>query len=223
MAKVERLLEETLVEAVVIDVRAGFADAAFGLAERFPVIPVIALSAFRPDDGKLLSRCYSAGLHSVLVAGVDDAVAGEIVAGCCMGNARGTELTEAPRLLRLTEPVQLDAWQEILSRVDSPTTTSCLAEALGVSREHLSREFAAGGAPNLKRVIDLARLACAAQLLQNPGYSVTRVSRILHFSSPSHLAGSARRIAGVTPSELGSLGPRGVLHRFRRGRTRSRL
>ncbi len=196
MAKVERLLEENLVEAVVIDVRAGFADAAFGLAGRFPVIPVIALSAFRPDDGKLLSRCYAAGLHSVLVAGVDDAVAGEIVAAACMGNARGTELTDAPRLLRLTEPVQLDAWQEILS---------------------------AGGAPNLKRVIDLARLACAAQLLQNPGYSVTRVSRILHFSSPSHLAGSARRIAGVKPSELGSLGPSGVLHRFRRGRTRSRL
>jgi len=92
-----------------------------------------------------------------------------------------------------------------------------------VTREHLSREFGAGGAPNLKRVIDLARAACAADLLGNPGYSVQCVVRILGYASPSHLAGTARRVAGATPMELRELGPQGVLTRFLRGRTRSRV
>jgi AraC-like DNA-binding protein len=92
-----------------------------------------------------------------------------------------------------------------------------------VTREHLSREFAVGGAPNLKRVIDLARAACAADLLGNGAYTVGAVARILGYASPSHLAGTAQRVAGVTPLELRELGPRGVLQRFVRGRTRSRV
>src|SRR6266851_3709560 len=104
-------------------------------------------------------------------------------------------------------------------RFGSPTTTADLAAALGVTREHLSREFAAGGAPNLKRVIDLARVACAADLLGNPGYTVRAVVRILGLASPSHLAGAARRVAGVSPVELRALGAGGVLARFIRGRT----
>jgi AraC-like DNA-binding protein len=92
-----------------------------------------------------------------------------------------------------------------------------------VSREHLSRQFGAGGAPNLKRVIDLTRVACAAQLLGSPGYRIAAVVRVLHFTSPSHLAGTVRRIAGVAPSALGGLGPRGVLQAFARGNTRSRV
>jgi AraC-like DNA-binding protein len=98
-----------------------------------------------------------------------------------------------------------------------------LAKRLRISREHLSRQFGAGGAPNLKRVIDLTRVACAAQLLGNPGYSVPTVVRVLHFASPSHLANTARRIASVPSGGLGGLGPRGVLAAFVRGNTRSRV
>ena len=39
-----------------------------------------------------------------------------------------------------------------------------IAQSLDVTREHLSRSFAASGAPNLKRVIDLVRLIAAAEL-----------------------------------------------------------
>src|SRR5205807_1607761 len=132
-------------------------------------------------------------------------------------------LADAPKLLRLTDRLQLAAWDEVLRRVGVPTQTAHLAQALRVTREHLSREFAAGGAPNLKRVIDLARTACAADLLGNPGYSVRQVVRILGYASPSHLAGAARRVAGATPQELREVGARGVLARFLKGRTRSRI
>lgn len=224
MRRVRALLAEELVDAIVVDVRSqSVAADAFELAATFPEVPIFACSAFRPDDGPLLSRCQAAGLHGVFVNGVDEPVLGEYVASRCATSRRRNALADAPQLLRLTEPVQMHVWNEILERVDQPTTTASLAGALGVSREHLSREFASGGAPNLKRVIDLARLTCAAHLLTNPGYNVTMVAHILRFSSASHLAGSARRIAGVAPSELSELGARGVLHRFRRGRMRSRL
>jgi AraC-like DNA-binding protein len=91
------------------------------------------------------------------------------------------------------------------------------------SREHLSREFGAGGAPNLKRVIDLVRIAWAADLLANPGYSAGAVAGLLRFASPTHMAVCADRVAGVQPAALPGLGPAGVLARFARGRTRSRV
>lgn len=221
-AAVERLLHQRLVDAVVLDVKAAPA-AALDLPARFPRIPMFVLSALRPHDGALLAACHAAGFAGLLVEGVDNAVAGEWVAARTAQVARREALADAPRLLRLTDRLQLAAWEEVLRRVGLPTKTGQLAAALRVSREHLSREFAAGGAPNLKRVIDLARAACAADLLGNPGYSVRSVVKILGYASPSHLAGAARRVAGATLQELRAAGPRGVLVRFLKGRTRSRV
>jgi AraC-like DNA-binding protein len=111
-----------------------------------------------------------------------------------------------------------------VERVAAPWRTEALARALRVSREHLSRQFGAGGAPNLKRVIDLCRVVTAAQLLANPGYAVADAARLLGFASPSHLGGTARRVAGVGARELQGLTPGDLLTRFvRLGRTRSRV
>ena len=219
---VERLLYQRLVDAVVLDVKSA-PEAALALPARFPRIPMFVLSALRPDDGPLLATCHASGFAGLLVEGVDNAVAGEWIASRTAQVARREALADAPRLLRLTDRLQLAAWNEVLRRAGIPTQTAHLAAALRVTREHLSREFAAGGAPNLKRVIDLARAACAADLLGNPGYTVRAVVRILGYASASHLAGVARRVAGATPQELRSVGPRGVLQRFIRGRTRSRV
>ncbi|HEX4574061.1 MAG TPA: helix-turn-helix domain-containing protein [Gemmatimonadales bacterium] len=221
LAAVERFLGQRLVDAVVLDVKTAPA-AALRLPARFPRIPMFVLSAFRPDDGPLLHACHAAGFAGILVEGVDNAIAGEWIAARTAQAARRQALADAPRLLRLTDRLQLAAWDEVLRRVGTATQTGQVAAALRVTREHLSREFAAGGAPNLKRVIDLARTACAADLLGNPGYTVRAVVRILGYASPSHLAGAARRVAGATPQELRTVGPRGVLQRFLRGRTRSR-
>lgn len=222
----ERLLEflrHELVDAVVVDVRAEGTELAADVITTYPGIPVLAMSKFRPDDGALIARCRRAGFAGLVVLGVDDGVAGELIAAESASRRRRAALGAGPSLLRLTEPLQLQAWDEVLASVGEPTRTGDIARSLGVSREHLSREFAAGGAPNLKRLIDLVRVAWAADLLQNPGYDVGTVSAVLLYSSPSHLAGSARRVAGVAPSELGKLGPKGVLRRFVKGRTRSRL
>jgi transcriptional regulator GlxA family with amidase domain len=158
----------------------------------------------------------------VAVEGVDDPVVGELIVRSSLTSERRRALAEAPRMLRLTEAIQRAAWDLLQGEVERPVRTSTLAGRLRVSREHLSRQFGAGGAPNLKRVIDLTRIACAAQLLANPGYSVPAVVRVLNFASAGHLANTARRIANVPISGLGSLGPQGVLAAFVRGNTRSR-
>jgi AraC-like DNA-binding protein len=222
-AAARALLRRELADAVVVGLGPGRLEGAAALAADFPAIPVFAFGPFRPDDGQTLAACRDAGLGGVLVEGVDEPVAGELIVARSAGRRRKRQLVDGPRLLRLTEPIQRAAWDEALARLGVRTTTADIARALRRSREHLSREFAAGGAPNLKRVIDLARTACAADLLASPGYDRGSVARILRFSSPGHFAATVRRIADVTLAELPQLGPRGVLQRFLRGRTRSRI
>lgn len=219
----ERLFAGALVDAVVLPARGDWLAPVPGLRERFPGIPVFGFGVVRADDGERLAQAAAAGVQDVLVEGVDEPVAGELVGSQGASRQRALELADAPRLLRLTDALQRQVWDLALETVGGRLTTSDLARRLGTSREHLSREFAAGGAPNLKRVIDLARVACAADLLRNPGYAVGVCARILGFASAGHLAGTSRRIAGVAARELGRVGPRGVLQRFLRGRTRSRI
>ena len=87
---------------------------------------------------------------------------------------------------------------------------------------NLSRNFAAGGAPNLKRIIDLVRLIAAAELAKNPGYDVRDVSKVLAFASSSHLAVTAQRVIGTKPASLSRLRAIDLIDRFTHGRTRSR-
>lgn len=218
------LLRRELVDAVVLRMRgAHWTEPVPALRARFPGIPVFGYGVLRADDARLAAAGVAAGVEGFLVEGVDEPVAGELVAARAASRQREHALADAPRLLRLAEAVQRRAWAVALANAGRRLTTSDVARAVGTSREHLSREFAAGGAPNLKRVIDLARVACAADLLRNPGYDVQTCAHVLRFASPGHLASTARRIAGLQPSDLGRLGPRGVLQRFLRGRTRSRM
>ena len=222
-AALRRMLESRLVDAVVVSPTGALVAELAGLRARLPGVPVVVYAPFRPDDGELLLACRRQAVASVAVEGVDDAVVGDMVARVSLTAQRRRALAEAPRILRLTESLQRLAWDLLLGEVERPIRTTELARRLRVSREHLSRQFGAGGAPNLKRVIDLTRVACAAQLLANPGYPVPTVVRLLHFASSSHLDGTARRIANVPTGGLGALGPRGVLAAFVRGNTRSRM
>ena len=220
-AALERLLEKRLIDAVVLAPQPVLLPELSQWRARLPLVPLVAYGPFRPDDGELLLACRNA-VSLVAVEGVDDPVIGELVVRSSITAERRRALADGPRVLRLTERIQQAAWDLLVGDVERPIRTGALANRLRVSREHLSRQFGAGGAPNLKRVIDLTRIACAAQLLGNPGYTLPTVVRVLNFASRGHLANTARRIANAGPQELGSLGPRGVLAAFARGNTRSR-
>lgn len=222
-AALERVLATALADGVVVDPRMpGALDVLGRLRATYPGVPRFVYAPFRPDEAELLAACVrGAGAHP-LVEGVEDAILGDLILPRTASAVRLATLAAAPRLLRLTDPLQEAAWREVMQRVGGRLRTTDIAASLGVSREHLSRQFGAGGAPNLKRVIDLARAVTAADLLANPGYTVRGVARILGFASASHLSGAARRVAGVTARGLTVLGPDGVLGAFLRGRMRSR-
>jgi transcriptional regulator GlxA family with amidase domain len=131
-------------------------------------------------------------------------------------------LGEPPPSLALTTPLQRSAWEVVIAHSGRPVTTTSLAKALGLSREHLSRNFAKPGAPNLKRVIDLVRLVAAAELAKNPGHDIRDIARILDFASSSHLAVTAQSIFGTRPASLARLRTTDLIDRFAQGRTRSR-
>ncbi|HWO88686.1 MAG TPA: helix-turn-helix domain-containing protein [Gemmatimonadales bacterium] len=221
--QVARTLATSLADAVIVDARLPEARALLlELRANYPGVPRFAYSAFRADDAELLRDCGANSLAVPIVEGVEDAVLPDLVLPDTASARRAQLLAAAPRLLRLSEDLQRQVWNAVLFGVAGRLRALDLARSLGVSREHLSRQFGAGGAPNLKRVIDLARAATAADLLANPGYTARGVARILGFASASHLTGVARRIAGVTARGLAALGPAGVLAEFARGRMRSR-
>lgn len=221
--QLEQVLLTRLVDAVVFSPTATPLAESAALRARFPAIPWMAFAPFRPDDGQLLADCRMHAVALILVDGVDNTVAGELIVRHSAAAVRRQAMQEAVRVLRLSDEVQRQVWTYLLDRTDLPVRTVTLAREVGCSREHLSRQFGAGGAPNLKRVIDLTRIACAAGLLRNPGYDLVTVARILRFATASHLNVTARRIAGVSGRGLPGLGPRGVLANFTRGKTRSRL
>lgn len=222
-AQLERALLAELADAVIVDARLpAAAGILLDCRSRWPRVPRFAYAPFRPDDGVLLVTCTREAAAIPIVEGVEDAVIAELVLPRTASALRLSALEQAPALLRLADEFQRRAWLEVLRNVGGRLRVADIAAALNVSREHLSRQFGAGGAPNIKRVVDLARTVAAADLLANPGYSVRAVARILRFSSASHLSGAARRVAGVTAAELPGIGARGVLQAFARGRTRSR-
>ena len=217
------LIRTDLVDAVVLDLAAGEAaiDAA-RLAQDVPSTAFIAATALRAQDASLLGRAAEAGVVELLVDGVDEVAVHSLLAPLMFTNRFAAAFAEPPPTLALTHPLQRDAWRALIGTGGRRVGTERLATAAGMTREHLSRTFSAGDAPNLKRVIDLVRLLAAAELSKNPGYDVADVARVLSFSSPSHLASTAQRVVGTRPASLSRLRAIDLIDRFAQGRRRSR-
>ena len=207
-----RALASRLLEVVVLGPGAARDMDLSSLRTRYPAIPV----------AELLLAWHRLPVAAVLVEGVDDPVAGEVVMRHSVSARRRAALRDAPQLLRLTEPLQRATWECLVRSGGRPPRTARIAREMGLSREHLSRQFGAGGAPNLKRVADLLSVLAALSLLANPAYGVSHVARLLKFSTPSHLRAMVRRITSLGLPEAQKLGEREVLGRFLRSGARSR-
>lgn len=216
-------LRASLVDAVVVDVTSPSDEtwvvAAF--ARELPSIPFFALATPRPADAAVLGKCASLDFADLLAEGVDDSVLRELVMRHAFSARFASALRGAHLSLGLAAPLQRQAWELIAAAGGRPVRTEGIAAALSVTREHLSRSFSAGGAPNLKRVIDLVRLTAAAELAKNPGYDLADVATVLEFASPSHLASTAQRVAGIRAASLTRLRTQDLFARFRQGRSRS--
>jgi AraC-like DNA-binding protein len=214
----------TLVDAALVDIGSAADEAwrAAELAREFPSFPFFALTPLRGTDGPAVARCAALEFADVIVDGVDDEALRDIVLPSTFSTRFFDALQEPPPSLGITQPMQYAAWRCVVAQAGRTLRTNALAEAIGVTREHLSRTFAAEGAPNLKRVIDLVRLISAAELAKNPGYDIGDVARILGFASSSHLSSTAQRVIGTRPASLTRLRAIDLVERFSQGRYRSR-
>jgi AraC-like DNA-binding protein len=217
-------IRTSLIDAVVVDLAGAHEDTwrAARLAREFPCVPFLGLLALRAAEAPALAQCAALDFADVLVESVDDAVARDLVLRHAFATRFSLALAEPPRALGLATPLQQAAWRAIIAWSGRPVRTQVLADAVGVTREHLSRTFAAAGAPNLKRVIDLVRLIAAAELAKNPGYDVRDIATILEFASSSHLSSTAQRVVGMKPASLARLRAVDLIERFTRGHGRSR-
>jgi AraC-like DNA-binding protein len=215
---------DDLVDAALVDVANPHDDtwAAAALAREFPSAPFFALSTLRAAEGPAIAQCAELEFADVLVEGVDDACARDLVARRGFSARFAEALRTPPDVLALTTTVQHKAWEYIVAHAGRRVRTLHLARRLGVTREHLSRTFAADGAPNLKRIIDLVRLLAAAELAKNPGYDIRDVAGVLDFASSSHLSSTAQRVVGTRPASLARLRSVDLIQRFARGHGRSR-
>lgn len=221
----EAAIRRELIDAVVIDL-AGQGEDHWNLAARaadFPSTPFFGLLPFRTTDTEALARSASFGFADVLCEQTDESSARDLVAPSSYSARFARALAAAPPELGLTTETQRKTWQAIIQHAGRPVTTTTLAAVMGVTREHLSRNFARDKGANLKRVIDLVRLISAAELSKNPGYDVRDVAAVLGFASSSHLAVTTQRIASTRPASLPGLRAVDLIDRFVQGRTRSRV
>lgn len=223
-AELESTFRSELVDAVIVDLASASDDTwrAAGLALEFPSVPFFGLLALRAVEAPTLAQCVTLDFADVVVESVDDTVCRDLVLRSGFSARFASALHDPPAALALDTPLQQAAWRGIVAWAGRPVRTQLLASALGVTREHLSRTFAADESPNLKRVIDLVRLIAAAELAKNPGYDVRDVAAVLDFASSSHLSSTAQRVVGTRPASLSRLRAVDLVDRFTRGHRRSR-
>ena len=223
-AELEATFRATLVDAAIVDLAAANEDTwrAAGLAREFPSVPFFGLLALRAAESPALAQCVVLEFADVIVESVDDAACRDLVLRNGFSARFAKALREPPAALALETELQRAAWNSIVAWGGRAVRTQTLADALGVTREHLSRTFAADESPNLKRVIDLVRLIAAAELAKNPGYDVRDVAAVLDFASSSHLSSTAQRVVGTKPASLSRLRAVDLVERFTKGHGRSR-
>lgn len=213
-----------LVDAALVDVTGAQEDTwrVAARAREYPSAPFFGLASLRVADAPALAQCAAYEFADVLVDGVDDNVARDLVTHASFSARFARALDEPPLSLGLAHPIQQAAWKFVVAHAGRPVRTSALAQVLRVTREHLSRSFSAGNAPNLKRIIDLVRIVSAAELAKNPGYDLRDVAAILDFASSSHLSSTAMRVVGTKPASLARLRTVDLIDRFTKGHGRSR-
>lgn len=216
-ADLEPVLLRGFVDAVIVD--AGSGDEAFRFlcrAEEFASIPFFLVTTLLPVDAPSVAHAMESGVRGLIVEGVDDNVVRELITSSAFTTRFERAFSVPPPALALESRLQLAVWQSLVRRGGRPVRTEQLAAELKVSREHLSRSFAVGNAPTLKRVIDLVRVLAAAEFSKNSGLDVRDVAEVLGYASSSHLSSTTQRLIGARASSLSRLRATDIIQRFSR-------
>lgn len=205
--EIDLALRTMLVDAIIVDLLPGTAATvgwrAVERATRYAPIPAVGLVAPRALDPALLARLHTAGVSTILVDGVDDAMLRVLLQPVLL-TTRFTVRADVLLTSHDVGPLAEAVWRTGVSHVGRLTSVAAVAKQLGLSREHLSRTLRATGAPGPKQLLELVRLLMVQTQLA-AGVPVAVAAARLGYSSVSHLARAARGATGVTPRDWGSL------------------
>jgi AraC-like DNA-binding protein len=109
---------------------------------------------------------------------------------------------EAPGWYRAQgDPVVGRALRMLQNNPAQPWTVASLARETGVSRAALARRFAELVGEPPMTFLTAWRLALAADLLREPGTTISAVAQQVGYSSPFALSTAFKRVRGVSPNE----------------------
>ncbi len=200
-------LRTMLVDAIIVDLQPGTAATvgwrAVQHATRHAPIPAVGLIAPRALDPSLLARLHTAGVSTILVDGVDDAMLRVLLQPVLL-TTRFTIRADVLLTSHAVGPLAEAVWRTGVSHAGRLTSVAAVAKQLGLSREHVARTLRAAGAPGPKQLLELVRLLMVQTQLA-VGVPVATAAVRLGYSSVSHLARAARAATGITPRGWGSL------------------
>lgn len=204
---IDAALRSMLVDAIIVDLLPGTAATvgwrAVEHATRYTPVPAVGLIAPRALDASLLTRLHAAGVNTILVDGVDDAMLRVLLQPVLLT----TQFTNRADVLLTSHtvgPLAEAVWRTGVSHAGRLTSVATVAKQLGLSREHLARTLRAAGAPGPKQLLELVRLLMVQTQLA-VGVPIAVAATRLGYSSVSHLARTAKAATGVTPRGWGAL------------------
>lgn len=204
---IDNALRTMLVDAIIVDLLPGAAGSvgwrAVEHATRHAPIPAVGLIAPRALDPSLLTRLHAAGVTTILVDGVDDAMIRVLLQPVLL-TTRFTLRADVLLNAHAVGPLAEAVWRTGVSHVGRLTSVAAVAKQLGLSREHLARTLRSTGSPGAKQLLELVRLL-VVQTQLSAGVPVSVAAVRLGYSSVSHLARAARTATGVTPGRWGPL------------------
>ena len=114
----------------------------------------------------------------------------------------GILLALAEAVSRPGDQLVLAAMDWLRERLDRSVAVADCAAAQGVSREHLTRRFAAEVGDSPARWLVRQRIARARSLLTVPGATVDGVANACGFANPAHFAAVFRAVTGMRPRDV---------------------
>jgi AraC-like DNA-binding protein len=189
-------------------------EAVRALRARHPDVPVVGHATARvglSGDALALAR---AGVHELVIAGIDD-----VPAMLRAALARAARRSSAERILAglagLVPDDALPLVRYCLEHAAAAPTVPEVARALGVSRQTLAARLRGAGLPAPRELATWCRLLLAADLLAGDGRTVDQVALTLDFPSSNAFRNVLRRHAGLGPADLRRSGGAPLLAAFR--------
>ncbi len=183
------------------------------LRETLPLVPIIAICRLDVRAcGELLSLGRS-GVDEVIFEGFDS-TSGVIEKTMERARARAFMTATIDHVVDSVPREARSFIRFVFEHALEKLTVNLAASELDVHRNTLARRLSRLGLPPAEEIIPRVRLLIASQLLESTKRSVESIAALMHFGSASNLRNAFRRHFGMRPSDVATIGSRGVRDRL---------